>query len=177
MIIGHLPAGYILSRSLSNIASACGVSARLFIIAGVLGAMAPDLDMLYFHLIDQRQHHHHSYWSHFPLVWGAILLFSLLFLSVAKDKRRPLLVSIFALNGFVHLLLDSLVGDVWWLAPFVNQPFALFTVPTHYSPWWLNFVLHWSFLVELALVVTAGYLLATDVKLRRAAVPGTGSTH
>lgn len=49
-----------------------------------------------------------------------------------------------------HLLLDTIVGDIWWLYPYVDTPFALFVVPSLYRPWWLNFVLHWSFMVEVA---------------------------
>ena len=160
MIIAHLPAGYIVTHLLKGMAKKYGLSENHFMNAGLLGAISPDLDMFYFHLIDHRQHHHHSYWSHFPIVWGTLLLVALLYMALADNKRRPLLVSVFALNGFVHLLLDSLVGDVWWLAPFVDKAYALFSVPSLYSPWWMNFVLHWSFLVELALVVTAGYFLS-----------------
>jgi inner membrane protein len=58
----------------------------------------------------------------------------------------------------VHLCLDSIVGDIWWLAPFVDRPFSLFTVPALYQPWWLNFLLHWSFGLELGLVVWAVFV-------------------
>lgn len=58
----------------------------------------------------------------------------------------------------LHLLLDTFVGDIWWGAPFYDQPLALFSVPARFSPWWLNFVLHWSFAVELAICGWAGWL-------------------
>jgi len=57
--------------------------------------------------------------------------------------------------GVLHMLLDSIVGDIWWFAPFVDQAYALFNVPARYQPWWLNFLLHWSFALELALWVWA----------------------
>jgi inner membrane protein len=53
------------------------------------------------------------------------------------------------------MLLDSIVGDIWWFAPFVDKSFALFTVPALYHPWWLNFVLHWTFLLELLILLWA----------------------
>jgi len=56
------------------------------------------------------------------------------------------------------MVLDSIVGDIWWFAPFVDQRFSLFTVPALYKPWWLNFILHWSFALELAVVGSAVYL-------------------
>jgi hypothetical protein len=55
------------------------------------------------------------------------------------------------LGEVLHVILDSLVGDIWWLAPFVDRSYALFTVPAVRSPWWMNFLLHWSFAVELAI--------------------------
>jgi len=58
-----------------------------------------------------------------------------------------------------HLLLDTIVGDIWWFAPFIDKPFAFFTVPALYKPWWLNFLLHWSFALELAVFALAFYLL------------------
>ncbi len=79
------------------------------------------------------------------LVWAAI----------AKNKLPAWLGVVVCLNSIAHLLLDTLVGDIWWLMPFVNKPFAFFHITAVNHPWWLNFLLHWSFLLELALVVAA----------------------
>lgn len=128
---------------------------KLLVGAGMAGAIAPDVDMLYFYLVDQRQHHHHTYFTHFPVVWLTLLLLSLLWMGMSRRKTGPTLATVFALNGFIHLLLDSIVGDIWWLAPAVDRSFALFTVPALYQPWWLNFLLHWSFALEIALVAGA----------------------
>ncbi|GHT96641.1 hypothetical protein AGMMS49545_22150 [Betaproteobacteria bacterium] len=56
---------------------------------------------------------------------------------------------LFCSAALVHIILDTLVGDIWWLAPFYDKPYALFTVPARFFPWWLNFFLHWSFVAEL----------------------------
>lgn len=66
---------------------------------------------------------------------------------------------IFSVSGFIHMILDSIVGDIWWLAPFYNRPFSLVTVPSIYDPWWLNFIFHWSFFLEICLVVYALWIL------------------
>lgn len=158
MIIGHLPAGYVISRLLVRYAERLRISAKAFIGAGVAGAIAPDLDMVYFHLVDHRQHHHHSYFSHYPIVWLALLAASVAWLFLAKRKASAAYAAIFSLNGFAHLFFDTIVGDIWWFAPWGNEPFAFFTVPALYQPWWLNFILHWSFGLELAILVWAGYL-------------------
>lgn len=158
MIIGHLPAGYVISRLMVRHAKPLGVSATAFLWAGVFGALAPDLDMFYFHLVDHRQHHHHTYFTHYPVVWLALLAVSAIWLYTARRKNHAACVAIFSLNGFAHMFFDTLVGDIWWLAPWGNEPFSFFTVPALYKPWWLNFLLHWSFAVELAFLAWATYL-------------------
>ncbi|WP_084600606.1 metal-dependent hydrolase [Aromatoleum toluclasticum] len=158
MLIGHLPAGYIISRLLIRYAEPTEVSAKAFILAGVIGAVAPDLDMFYFHLVDHRQHHHHTYFTHYPVVWLVLLTASSAWLFTASKKNYAACASIFSLNGFVHMILDTIVGDIWWFAPWGSEPFAFFTVPALYKPWWLNFLLHWSFAIEIAVVVWAIYL-------------------
>ena len=158
MIIAHLPAGYIVSRLTLGRFRRFGVSTKAFFSAGMFGSVAPDLDMFYFYGIDQRQHHHHSYITHFPSVWLGLLLLTLLWLSLAKDKSRAVLASIFALTGVFHILFDMMAGSIRWLAPFSDQSFSVFTVPALYQSWWLNFILHRSFGIELVLLALAVYL-------------------
>jgi inner membrane protein len=84
------------------------------------------------------------------------------------------LAVIFSLNGLLHMVLDTVVGDIWWFAPFVDKPYAFFTVPAVYKPWWLNFILHWSFALELAFVLVAIYVWrrSSNTKVKRdAAMP------
>ncbi len=153
MFIGHLPAGYVTAKLLLKYFKNSGVSARFFVLAGALGAVAPDFDMFYFYLVDNRQHNHHTYWPHYPGLWLVLLSLASLWFKFAHQKIRPVLALIFSIGGFVHILLDTIVGDIWWFAPFIDKPFALFTVPALYTPWWLNFILHWSFTLEILVFV------------------------
>jgi len=158
MFIGHLPAGYIAAKLLFKRFANTEVSARLFILAGVIGGIAPDFDMFYFYFVDNRQSHHHTYWPHYPVLWLAILAVSCAWFKLAANKSSAALMLVFSISGFIHMLLDSIVGDIWWFAPFIDKPYAMFTVEAVYKPWWLNFVLHWSFLLEILVVVWACYL-------------------
>jgi inner membrane protein len=155
MIIGHLPSGYVLSKLLANKLAIKGINPRHITAITIFGAIAPDFDMLYFYLIDNRQHHHHTYWSHYPILWLSLLAVSSVWYKSFSEKSVPILAIVFSAAGFIHLLLDSIVGDIWWFAPFIDRPYALFTVPALYKPWWLNFILHWSFALELLLWVWA----------------------
>lgn len=127
------------------------VSASIVILASIIGAIAPDLDILYFYLIDNRQTHHHKYITHWPIAWLVLLVISTLWLCLSKNKKSPFVFLVFSLGGILHVVLDSLVGDIWWFAPFLDKPYALFTVPAIFKPWWLNFILHWSFAAEIAI--------------------------
>jgi len=164
MIIAHLPAGYIVSTLLFPRLQNYGVSRQGFIRAGLFGAVAPDLDMIYFYCFDERAHPHHSYYSHFPMVWLLLLMLSAFWLYAAKRKKLPLLAVIFTVNGLLHMFLDFIASNIYWLAPFVNKPFSLITVPRVYEPWWLNFILHRAFGVEIAIVILAIYLWRRDAR-------------
>ena len=162
MIIGHLPSAYILSKLLVKYINKQKHNVKFFIIAGVLGGVAPDFDMLYFYLVDNRQHHHHTYWPHLPVIWFCILGFTVIWYRITTNETWALRGLVFSLGGILHLLLDSIVGDIWWLAPIVNQPYALFTVPAVYEPWWLNFIFHWSFGLEILVVLWAVLLYLSN---------------
>jgi membrane-bound metal-dependent hydrolase YbcI (DUF457 family) len=155
MILAHLPAGYLLSALSYQRFKPSGVVRSLYLSAGMFGAVAPDLDMIYFYGFDHRAHPHHSYFSHFPITWLILLIFALIWLKNADRKNAALLMTVFAANGLLHMLLDYCASNIYWLAPFVMKPFSLLTVDRLYEPWWLNFLLHRSFLLEIAIIVWA----------------------
>ncbi|WP_028444793.1 metal-dependent hydrolase [Chitinimonas koreensis] len=155
MFVAHLPSGYLLSTQLLNRLRNPAVPTGIIVAAGMLGAVAPDFDLLYFYLVDQRQTHHHQYFSHWPLCWIALTLIAA---AALRWSRHALPLLAFDLGGLLHMALDTLVGDIWWFAPLLDRPFALFSVPALYQPWWLNFILHWSFAVELAICAWAWWV-------------------
>lgn len=158
MFIAHAPSGYLLAQAIIKKCPNIGVSTKAILWVGIIGAVFPDIDMLYFYLIDHRQHHHHTYLTHWPISWLVLLVLALLLSRWAASKNLAKLLVIFAVAGFLHLMLDTLVGDVWWFAPWVDQSYRLFTVEALYKPWWLSFFLHWSFGVELLICLIAAYV-------------------
>lgn len=154
MFIAHLPAGYLTARLVARLS---GTTARpALVVAGLVGGIFPDIDLLYATLIDHWQIHHHRYWTHLPLVWLAISATALL-LSVRFGTARQT-VTVFLLAVWSHLLLDSIAGDIWWIWPWLDTPFSLVVIPAIHSPWWLNFLLHWTFAVELGFILLAVWL-------------------
>lgn len=164
MFIAHLPMGYITGSLFRDYLHKQGLSVPKFLVTtSMVGAIIPDSDLLYFYLIDHRQHHHHAYFTHYPIVWIIPLILAWAWFLTKKTPYSISAVAFFS-NAFIHLLLDSVVGDIWWLMPFVNRPFVLATVPNLYSPWWLNFILHWSFGLEIMILSFATYLFVRQKK-------------
>ena len=155
MFIAHIPSGYIMAVSMVEHIKNLTVKPSAIIFAGILGAIAPDFDMAYFYLIDHRQTHHHKYVTHWPLLWIFLLTIAVIWLSVSKSKKTALIPVVALLGCVLHVVLDSVVGDIWWFAPCIDKPCALFTVPALFKPWWLNFILHWSFALELGITLWA----------------------
>lgn len=134
MHYAHLPAGYIASKLLFRKFEKSPVKFNRFVFFGMVGAITPDLDLLYYFLVDQKQHHHHGYFTHFPLLWLSFLFISIVWLQLDNNRHQsPALAFIFTCNGFLHMILDTIVGTISWLEPFVQV-----YPPTNlekYMPW------------------------------------------
>lgn len=154
MFIAHAPAGYIVSRLLAPVFGQDGRGYRAFVLWGMLGAIAPDFDLLWYLFIDHRQHHHHSYISHFPVTWLLAMAASLLWRR--RNARAGALAFSFSLGGFSHMILDTVMGGIRWLAPWSDTTYVFF-VPTqdYVALWWFYFLFHWSFKLELAITLAA----------------------
>lgn len=114
MFVAHLPAGYLAGRIVS-----CERRSGRWWCAALVGSVFPDLDMLYFYLIDGQQSLHHHYWTHLPFVWLCLTPI----LALHPVSR------IFVLNVFGHLVLDTVAGGILWLWPWHPASFVLFQVP------------------------------------------------
>ena len=123
--------------------------------AALSGSMVPDLDMLWFHLVDNGAIHHHRYWPHIPLIWFGIALVSLALLLRTHYLTAGLA---FFAAIFLHLALDTITGGILWLYPVNDRLFTLVVVPATQSHWVLSFILHWTFLLELAVWAMAAWL-------------------
>lgn len=159
MFIAHLPAGYLWTKAYlkqSDALALTSVMRRRLIGLGLVASVLPDLDVVYFYLWDGRQHHHHSYVSHLPIwwfvAWGLVTILSKIF-QFSLPLRTAFNV-VFS-NGILHLVLDTVAGDIRWLYPFAMDYISLFSPPAVHEWWILNFILHWTFLIEIAVCLAA----------------------
>ena len=145
MITAHLPSGYVLGR--------LWPAAPLVLPAALIGGTLPDLDLIWFYLIDDRAVHHHRYWVHIPAFWAMIAAVALpLTALVARSYLMAALTFFTAV--LLHICLDTIGGDVLWHWPWSDEMTSLVTVPARHGHWVLNFILHPVFALELAIWAT-----------------------
>ncbi len=160
MLIAHLPAGFLVTKALIKILPSDNpVDTKHLLVFGLVFSVIPDIDLLYFFFVDSSAHHHKLF-PHLPIFWLGVFLTVFAAALITKSKVIYYVVLICSINILTHLILDTFVGFVWWLYPLIDNPYYLVLVPNHFSHWIINFVLHWSFLVELLIVLTAVYVYA-----------------
>ncbi|MCX4029579.1 metal-dependent hydrolase [Endozoicomonas sp. SM1973] len=168
MFIAHLPAGYLITQLyLKRQCFSFAEQHRAWLVGvGLFASVLPDVDLLYFYWFDQRQHNHHSYWTHTPVFWLAIFLLPCVVVWITKQKLLLTTIVVLLMNVMLHLLLDSIAAEILWLYPVVKQSFGLVEVPAQFAWWPLNFLLHWSFMLEVLIVGTALYQLKRQYSLK-----------
>ena len=151
MLIAHLPSGYLLGAVSQRLAK---TKTRTLMAAALFGSVAPDFDMLYFYLFDGRRTHHHTYFTHWPLFWLAIFAV-LLLASRRSPKVQVPVAAAFSAGTMLHMVLDSIAAPMHWLMPFDDHMIELVTIPAAYANWIWSFVLHWTFVLEIAICLSA----------------------
>jgi len=129
VFIGHLPAAYLFGRTASKYLYANSSMSRYTVLAAMTGGILPDVDLVYFYTIGARQTVHHAYWSHIPIYW---LISYVVLASIALLLRRI---------GAFKLL------SVFF--PLSTKAYTLVHVPAVHGWWVANFLLHWTFAIEL----------------------------
>lgn len=147
MILAHLPMGYVVAKLARQSFVPAKLDAKSWMAACLLGAIAPDLDFLYY-LIDSSRHHH-IFFTHYPIFWGALLIAAASWYSFARGRRWPALALALTFNAFLHVCLDSVAGSIRWLAPFSYEPYALVSVPRVTDSRRQDYLIHWSSWLEL----------------------------
>ncbi|MBI4803267.1 MAG: metal-dependent hydrolase [Elusimicrobia bacterium] len=153
MLVAHLPAGYILAAKLrKRYGHPCFWPV-------IIGSVFPDLDTLYFYLVDDRRTLHHHYLFHRPVYWLMTGIVAVIILALFKRRRDVVRLSWFLTGVLLHLFLDTIAGKIDWLYPFSEHSFAFVEVPAKYGWWVWNFIFHWTFCLEIALLVWAIVIL------------------
>ncbi len=165
MFVAHLPAGYLLSKYFESKSKRKKISWRLFLTFGLIGSILPDLDLLYFYLIDGHQHQHHSYWTHIPIYWVFLYTFFASVFILKKNKHMLFITTFIFIDVMLHIILDTVAGGIMWSYPINTQYFSFFSVLPQYNWWVLNFIFHWTFLFEVVIIIFAFIIFkASEIK-------------
>ena len=164
MFIAHLPAGFLLTRRFLK-SERDNVHYIKFLLVGLVASIAPDFDLFYFYLIDDRQHPHHSYWTHIPIYW--IGLYALLVYPLYRffGRLAVKLLSLFLFCGLLHMTLDSIASGIKWLYPFNTDYHGIWRTPPPHHWWVANYLFHWTFILELLITATAAFTFFRDRRL------------
>ncbi|MBU1178426.1 metal-dependent hydrolase [Patescibacteria group bacterium] len=160
MIFSHLPAGFIaayITRKIWRKNLSQHQVNWLYVVGGLAGIL-PDVDTLYYYLIDSHLSHRELI-THTPILY--VVICTLLYLLGCLFRRRiwqSLSVVIFA-GAFSHLLLDSLNSGIGWLHPTTNLIFGLLSISVLADGWYGQYLLVITLLIELAIFLLAGNII------------------
>jgi inner membrane protein len=78
---------------------------------------------------------------------------------------------VIAADILLHPVLDTLAGGIRWLWPLSRAELVMTHVPARHEPWVLDFALHWSFALELAILAAALFIAGRTGWPRSRAAP------
>ncbi len=174
MLLAHAPAGYLLGRILSRTVFKDRIPPersdsfyRNLILAGMIGGILPDIDFIYHIFIDSDKTPHHSYITHMPVFWLALMsVFLFIYFFKKSSSKLPVLITLCS-GALLHLVCDTITGIVFWFYPLSKKGYNLFDVSDTHIWWVHNYMYHWTFLIEIAIIVTA---MAIFLRVRETAV-------
>lgn len=156
MIIGHLPAGYFLTRYLIKRQKL--PLTKFWLGLGLIAAVLPDFDYAYWILVNDQSDTHRGYITAYPIIYFvAFLIFLLIYLIKKNDWLKNFIIIVFT-NIFLHFLLDTPFYGVKWFVPFCNQYVGIYDVGSYSDGSGIhinNYFTHWYWYLELLLFVLA----------------------
>lgn len=163
MLLAHAPAGYLLTRILTRTAFKDTVDPKrsdrlyqLVMAAGLIGSIIPDFDFIYKIFFDASHASHHSYITHIPFYWILLTVASIATGKIFKRKKAAVIAVTGCMAALLHLVCDTITAEIYWLYPFVDKGYNLFKVSDVHIWWVQNYLDHWTFLIEIAIIAVAG---------------------
>ena len=156
MLIGHLPAGYLLTRALMKKYKI--PLNHWWLGLGLLFSIAPDFDHIFNLLFQNNIYNHRLLPTHVPLTYLIILLIGLLIYRIKPWLWLKWGMIIALPNLILHLILDTPFVGIKWIWPFYPKLVGIYNVnitagiivPNYYHYWyWYLEIILW-----LAAVIT-----------------------
>ena len=153
MLIGHLPAGYFITRYLIK-KNKLPLN-KFWLGLGLLGSVLPDFDLIYTLFINTTISSHRNLPTYIPLFW--LILFLLCLASYAIWHKKWIKYGAIVLFGnvLIHLILDTPFVGVKWLWPFYDKLVGIYNVGLTSGFLVENYFQHWYWYLEIALWIAA----------------------
>ena len=167
MLIGHLPAGYFVTRTILK-KFKLPFNQRLgkwLFLAGLIGAILPDFDLAYWILFDEYgAGSHRFYYTNYPVFYLlSFLLFVMIYFLYRKKWLKLGIIIVFA-NIFAHFLLDTAFVGIKWLWPFYDRLIGIYNVNFTGGLLVENYFRHWFWYLEIALWALAIISVVRSIK-------------
>jgi inner membrane protein len=151
----HLPAGYITCRLLYSTFEKRIHAYSTYLFWGLFGAVAPDLDRFLQVMSDSSDETlKHDYFTHYPLFWLLLCMISYMWLS-SSNNQNPVSAFMFSLGGFIHTILDTVIGRISWFAPFSQEKYGIVSLVRHYDPSMLPDFWNFGYLLDFLIILWA----------------------
>lgn len=134
---------------------------------GLIASITPDLDLFWFYLVNERQTNHHDFLFHWPVFWTGLALLAWLICKLLHWRGAGIFILVALSNLLLHMVLDSVAAEIYWLRPLAALQVNLVEVPARYDWWVWNFVLHWTFLLELSITICALVVFWRNLRVGR----------
>ena len=162
MLIGHLPVGYFVTRSL--IKKLKLPLNKLWLGLGLIAALIPDFDIAYTVLIKDSFGSHRYYFTNYPAFYLALLLLSILVYYSIRKKWLKLGIIIVFTNIFIHLLIDTVFVGIKWFWPFYDGLIGIYNIALTGGIIVENYFTHWYWYLEIVLWIIATISIAISYK-------------
>lgn len=159
MFVAHAPASYLALRALEEVR---GERLRALFWIGIIGSLFPDLDFLWFFLVDHQSKIHHTYPTHVPFYWALVALVGISLSLALKSRFAALAIAVFTGDAMLHLLLDTFVGGIQWLYPWNRRLYSFFSIDLPPRPVWFGYQLNWTIWIEAGILAATGVCWVRD---------------
>ncbi|MCX6785567.1 MAG: metal-dependent hydrolase [Candidatus Komeilibacteria bacterium] len=153
MLIGHLPAGYFLTRYLIKKNK---LPLNIWWLGlGLIASILPDFDIAYIVFHDTTVSSHRNYFTDYPFFY--LLAFLMALLVYFFNKKKWLIKGIYLIfaNVLLHFLLDTPFVGIKWLWPVYNKFIGIYNAGFTGGFLVGNYFTHWYWYLEIALWLAA----------------------
>ncbi|MDP2586989.1 MAG: metal-dependent hydrolase [Candidatus Komeilibacteria bacterium] len=153
MLIGHLPAGYFLSRAL--IKKFKIPLTPLWLGLGLVASVAPDFDHAFNLFFQTNINDHRSLLTHIPITYFILALLGWVLYKLKPRRWLKWGLILVLPNALLHTVLDTVFIGIKWLWPFSDRYVGIYNVGYSGGFSVTDYFQHWYWYLEIALWLVA----------------------